>query len=291
MSMVFVCYSRDDEQFVIQLTQELRAKGVNVWRDQDDIDAGENWDDAIERALKACSHLLFVMSPTAVESREVTGEWRYALKQRKKIVPIMYKQCEMPRQLYEIHYLDFTGDYGSAIDELLDALRGARDPCTGLTENTTWKYGVVKGDAKSFSLSAPVDKGEYSKTITELAPGEFYVFHFKVVEVRSGGKYARVLEILNRRENRSGWVFSFADGRDQMTRAYIVLNGKYQDEKTFDIDWYKPGNWNKVRLYYCRDGSLHLEINGSKISRYITQNSGKISLTTRAYAMDIMFDG
>lgn len=167
----------------------------------------------------------------------------------------------------------------------------SRDFSTGLVENTTWRYGVTDGDAKAFSLSTPVDHFEYSKAITELSPGEFYVFYFKVVEVTSGGKFAHGLEILNGKEKPSGWVFDFVGGRDRIKNGKLRLNGEYRRDKSFDVDWYQPGKWNKVRLCYRRDEHLYLQINGSYIERHLISGKGTFPLITRVVGMTVVFDG
>lgn len=165
-----------------------------------------------------------------------------------------------------------------------------KKPCEGLLENTTWLYTVQKNDAKAFLLSPPFDQGEYSKPLTNLQLGQFYTFRFKIVEVKSGGQYDRVLEILNRHPGGSGWVLSFPPASDQMIKGYLILNGKYEYEKSFDIPQYQTGQYNHLRLSYCRDGNLFLQINGIDTGRYITKNTQALPITVRAYALDVAVD-
>jgi TIR domain len=46
-----------------------------LWVDQLDITKGAIWDQEVERALQACSHVLIVLSPASVNSHNVM---RYA---------------------------------------------------------------------------------------------------------------------------------------------------------------------------------------------------------------------
>jgi hypothetical protein len=39
---VFICYARDDLEFVLKLAANLKARGVTVWLDQD-LPPGANW--------------------------------------------------------------------------------------------------------------------------------------------------------------------------------------------------------------------------------------------------------
>ncbi len=121
----FVCYAREDQSFVRELASELKAKGIRVWVDQLDIRVGENWDKKIDEALYGCNQFLIVLSPTAVDSTEVRGELRTALDENKRIVPVIYQTCRVPRQLRSIQHIDFSStDLKNAelLQQLLHAL-------------------------------------------------------------------------------------------------------------------------------------------------------------------------
>jgi hypothetical protein len=121
----FICYARDDADFVLGLASELKAAGVNVWLDQWDIPSGADWDYEIDKALYDCRHFLIVLSPEAVNSEEVRSELRTALNERKRIVPVLYKVCRIPRRLMLIQHTNFTpagGGRDAALKEILQAL-------------------------------------------------------------------------------------------------------------------------------------------------------------------------
>ncbi|MFQ5632140.1 MAG: toll/interleukin-1 receptor domain-containing protein, partial [bacterium] len=84
----FICYARDDKEFVRKLANDLRAAGVNIWMDVLDIPAGARWDRAVDDALDACARLLIVLSPEAVASENVLDELAFALDEKKPIVPV-----------------------------------------------------------------------------------------------------------------------------------------------------------------------------------------------------------
>lgn len=122
---LFFSYSRDDTDFVLGLAKDLRHAGVNLWLDQLDIVPGERWDQAIEQALKASSSLLVVFSPDSVASQNVMDEVSFALEENKKVVPVLYRQCEVPFRLRRLQHVDFTGDYNIAFAKLLTAMQSA----------------------------------------------------------------------------------------------------------------------------------------------------------------------
>ena len=95
---VFICYARKDQGFVLRLASELKARGVPIWLDQWDLLPGANYNKSIDAAIDACAKLLLVLSPDAVESTEVEGEWLRALTKKKPIVPVLARTCDVPRQ-------------------------------------------------------------------------------------------------------------------------------------------------------------------------------------------------
>jgi len=122
---VFICYARDDQEFVLKLAANLKDRGVPVWLDQWDIPVGANWNRAIDRAIQECAQFLIVLSDVAVGSLEVEGEWLTALEEKKPILPVIHRECRLPRQLRVLQHVDFTSrepDDSVALERILRAL-------------------------------------------------------------------------------------------------------------------------------------------------------------------------
>ena len=107
---VFICYSREQKKFALKLAQELKDHGVKIWIDLWNLEPGENFDVAIDKALYRCDKLLAIVSKASVESDEVSAEIRLALDERKPIVPVKYEDCKMPRHLRVKQYIDWSTD-------------------------------------------------------------------------------------------------------------------------------------------------------------------------------------
>jgi hypothetical protein len=119
---VFICYAREDQDFVLTLASRLKDREVPVWLDQWDILPGANYNKSIDAAIDDCVTFLLILSPDAVESVEVEGEWLRALNKKKPIVPVLARACEVPRQLLARHRVDFTicgPDDARALDQLV----------------------------------------------------------------------------------------------------------------------------------------------------------------------------
>lgn len=123
----FFSYSRDDGDFVLKLARDLRKAGADVWVDQLDIAAGERWDSAIEQSLKESANMIVVLSPTSVASHNVMDEVSYALEKDKKVVPVMYRPCEVPFRLRRLQYVSFMDDYKKSPRRLVGGSENGRE--------------------------------------------------------------------------------------------------------------------------------------------------------------------
>lgn len=118
----FFSYSRKDADFVIKLAGDLKKAGINVWVDQLDILPGARWDDSIEKGLRNAGGMLVVLSETSIQSENVMDEVSYALEKGKRVVPLLIHNCDVPFRLARLQYIDFTKDYTSALQYLVQTL-------------------------------------------------------------------------------------------------------------------------------------------------------------------------
>jgi hypothetical protein len=121
---VFVSYSREDQEFVLKLAQDVFREGIDVWMDQLNIAPGSSWAREVGKALDTCSLMLLILSSSSLASTNVEDEWNYFLDKGKRIVPVLLQECEIPFRLTRIHYLDFVNTaYDVALARLVSALR------------------------------------------------------------------------------------------------------------------------------------------------------------------------
>lgn len=66
-SSIFISYSSKDIDFAEELTKVLQSLGTKIWIDQNGIELGERWDNAIEEALDNSNTLMLLISPTSIE--------------------------------------------------------------------------------------------------------------------------------------------------------------------------------------------------------------------------------
>lgn len=180
MGQVFFSYGRADNDFVLKLAKDLRAAGVNLWIDQLDIAAGDRWDRAVEEALEAASCLLVVLSPDSVESQNVMDEVSLGFDEQKRIVPVLYRKCDVPFRLRRLQHIDFTVSYDSGLEELLKALKVQRHADAQKSQNNTEKLAAFStsnvDDAKKLGHAASLAGEQYDTKAARSVASNFRVW-------------------------------------------------------------------------------------------------------------------
>lgn len=110
MAQVFISYSRKDLPFVEKLVSDLKETGVDVWYDLSGLEGGSRWGVEIRKAIKNSDYVIVVLSPDSVESEWVEREYLFSGNQKKKILPIMYRECEIPLSFLNLNYIDVQGE-------------------------------------------------------------------------------------------------------------------------------------------------------------------------------------
>ncbi len=77
---VFLSYASQDAAAVLRIAEALRAAGVEVWFDQDELVGGDPWDQKIRNQIKACALFVPVISAATQARREgyFRIEWKLA---------------------------------------------------------------------------------------------------------------------------------------------------------------------------------------------------------------------
>ena len=78
---VFLSYASQDGEAAGRICEALRAAGIEVWFDQNDLRGGDAWDAAIRRQVKECTLFVALISAnTEVRSEGyLRREWNLAV--------------------------------------------------------------------------------------------------------------------------------------------------------------------------------------------------------------------
>jgi len=123
---VFISHSAKDKNLADRLASDLRAGGVEVWYDSDEINVGDTIVEKIAQGAH-CDFMVILLSPDAVASWMVKQEIVMFLNEERRrgyavILPVLYKDCEIPPLLEGRRYADFRENYDIGFTELQRSL-------------------------------------------------------------------------------------------------------------------------------------------------------------------------
>jgi len=127
MAKVFVSYSRKDIEFAKQLTAELTKSDLDFWIDWEGIPPTVDWWKEIEKGIEEADVFLFLISPDSAKSKICGQEIDTAVKNGKRIIPIVVREIEWedtPPQLGHLNYIFFSrnDDFDTAVRKLMTAI-------------------------------------------------------------------------------------------------------------------------------------------------------------------------
>lgn len=127
MVELFLSHTSADKPFARELRATLNPHQVNVWVDEYEIRVGESLISKISDRIRESDFLGVVLSPDSVPSEWVQREVNIALTEeisnaKVKVLPILYRECEIPPFLWDKLYADFTFNFNAGVVSLLRGL-------------------------------------------------------------------------------------------------------------------------------------------------------------------------
>ena len=170
---VFLSYSRDDAPSARRIAEALRASGVEVWFDENELRGGDAWDAKIRRQIGECSLFLPIISRNT-EARNkgyFRLEWKLAVDQTYLhaagvpfLAPVVIDETPeqgtvVPAEFLRVQWMRLPGalptpDFVAQIQRLLAAPVAGRD---------------AKAAAAPIPAASPVPRGRRSSAIVALA--------------------------------------------------------------------------------------------------------------------------
>ena len=122
MPALFISYARQDAPRVEPFAQQLTEQGIQVWRDQTSLYAGQQWPKAIGEAIAAHDGVVLIWSNYAAQSHFVECEWNMALALRKTIIPVLFDATPLPAALRALNAIAGS-DIEAACGQIFQALQ------------------------------------------------------------------------------------------------------------------------------------------------------------------------
>ncbi len=88
---VFISHSSEDQRIAYDLADNLRASGIDVWRD-DEIFPGSNWAMEVGKRLEDSDLMVVLVTPNSSNSEWVNREVQYAMTSgdyKGRVVPVV----------------------------------------------------------------------------------------------------------------------------------------------------------------------------------------------------------
>ena len=117
MAQIFISYAREDFQQARTLYQQLKAEGFSPWMDKVDLIGGQQWQPAIEKAIRQAEFFLLLLSRNSVkkrgfvqrEIRAALDLWKDKLEDDVYLIPLMLEAMageEVPTEVSKFQWID-----------------------------------------------------------------------------------------------------------------------------------------------------------------------------------------
>ena len=117
MSQVFLAHAEEDAVLAEKVRHSLMREGITVWTSGRDIETGEDFPVAINRAIEEADNLVYLLSASSLQSNYCQHEINYALSLNKRIIPLLARPLDpeqIPETLRDLQYINLTDNVAEA---------------------------------------------------------------------------------------------------------------------------------------------------------------------------------
>jgi CheY-like chemotaxis protein len=171
---VFISYSSEISDFADLVRIQLENAGIQVWKDEEEIEAGKEWREEIDKALRNCYIVVVLLNQSSAKSHYVTYEWAYAFALGKTIIPILMEECEIHSRLEVLQYINFKGrsrPWTRLIDRIKKEIRMKTCVTHKTSDMTTEELEKLINSSKVFADKSAKSEGRamQDSDVTEIA--------------------------------------------------------------------------------------------------------------------------
>lgn len=128
MNQLFISYSRKDTDFARKLTDKFAMQNMETWVDWQDIPPTVDWMKEVEKGIEEADNFIFIVSPDSIRSEVCASELAHAIKNGKRIIPVVAREIDFKEAPSTLTHLNFTffsrpqDVFDEAFDKLLTAI-------------------------------------------------------------------------------------------------------------------------------------------------------------------------
>lgn len=128
MAKIFISYSRKDIEFAKRLTGELQKSDLDFWVDWEGIPPTVDWMKQIQKGIEEADTFIFILSPDSIQSKICKEEIEHAVKNGKRMIPIVAREIkgeDAPHELSHLNWIFFreSDNFKTALTNLLTAIQ------------------------------------------------------------------------------------------------------------------------------------------------------------------------
>jgi len=129
MERIFISYAREDREFVLKIVADLtqRLPGIQIVYDLL-LPSGESFAETLLAEISKAQVVLGILSPSYFASPWTEQELNAAIERNlngdTRLIPVLHRSCEPKGFVGSFVYVDFTGNYDSALTELVWGITG-----------------------------------------------------------------------------------------------------------------------------------------------------------------------
>jgi hypothetical protein len=153
---IFLSHCHADKRFARKLARDLTGRGVRVWIDEAEIQLGDSLIEKIQKGIDQMDYLAVVLSPASVSSEWVRREVDIAMHReirgrRVKVLPLLYKPCNLPPFLEGKLYADCSTavKYKKSLHLLFNRLELSGSINAGITADLRLKHAKSQASTRS----------------------------------------------------------------------------------------------------------------------------------------------
>ncbi len=125
---VFISHSSKDAKLAVTICRALEDRGIGCWIAPRDIAPGQNFQEAIVRAIRQAKTMILVFSSNTNDSAEVKKELVLASQNRLAVIPLRIEDV-VPSEAfaYELstrQWIDLFHDWETAVSQVGDQIKG-----------------------------------------------------------------------------------------------------------------------------------------------------------------------
>lgn len=126
MAHVFLSYLEEDAGLAYNAQKEIESAGFEVWIDPAKVRyLNANWHHGVDNAIGASFAMVVIITPESLQDSNITYEWSFALGIGVTVIPIVFRDAQLPRRLLVLRCLDFSER--RTWEDLIELLKAAQE--------------------------------------------------------------------------------------------------------------------------------------------------------------------